>query len=196
MYKMKSNSPCRNNQDPITLEPLEGQVIEIGDGPKKNCYDPISLFALYRQAIETNRPFRDPLNPAYTISPEEIQNLIYLVKRQMGRKYRPPIPPPRPIYSQSSFLIEPYNTDYDKIVLDDATLGYLPVLPLEYSTQLRDRILQLWNQYRLLEDVQRGQAIGYHIRVPILKPLDYWKSSSKSQEQKFKELIQEADRYL
>lgn len=87
---------CYNEDDPVTMEafadlPVEElrNVVRVGPGPRKHCYQLESIFGVYKTGRDAGRAPRDPLNRSHSLTNAETAN----INAKMGRRnasYRPP----------------------------------------------------------------------------------------------------------
>lgn len=74
---------CSNDVDPVTLEKLSSlntkeleAIIAIGDEKKKHCMTAASAYGVYFEAAKQSKRPRDPLNPSYEFTKEDIERVL------------------------------------------------------------------------------------------------------------------------
>lgn len=88
---------CNNDADPISFDKFEDldeheldMLVEIGQGPKKNCYMLENIYNVYKTAIESKKDPKDPMNPQHILTKKEIED-INTKKKQRDPSYQPPV---------------------------------------------------------------------------------------------------------
>jgi len=78
---------CHNDIDPITTDEFSEmnatdryEAIKLGSG---NCYRLDSIFEQYRISVAEGKPVKDPMNPGYTLTAEDIA----LIDKSMSEKF-------------------------------------------------------------------------------------------------------------
>lgn len=209
---------CSEMLDAITYEEFSAYrkkklqlVVAIGpDDGKKHCYYVKSLHGLWRDAVESNKPFKDPLDPSHRVTQAE-QDEIYKKMRYVDPQYkRPekqvPIDPrlqmkiqedartPNFYHITVSFRLGQVATYWD--------LGYIPAdIDQEESgsldmtsTAMAGKIYQLFNKGRIFKK-NFIPIDGNCCRIHLWKKPGYWGTGAERL-QKFRALMEEIDRAL
>ena len=189
---LRLSETCNNTYDPVSLEQFSDMGLQqlktlvlVGDGPKKNAYLLENIYMVYKTAVEANKLPRDPMNPSYTLSIEEISSINSMMSlSQKGYKppcvkERPPYPPGYEISIQQSMR---YTGFYEINVVCDGTVRKdLGVVPgwvesadtgstSDTSAVLLGGVRELWDK-RLLMDPsgERKCSVGLKRRA------GYWR---------------------
>lgn len=79
----KIEQMCSNDVDPVTLEKLSAlntqeleKIIAIGDERKKHCLTAASAYGVYLEAAKQSKRPRDPLNPSYEFTKDDIERIL------------------------------------------------------------------------------------------------------------------------
>jgi hypothetical protein len=87
---------CNNDADPISMESFADidldqlkSVVMIGTGKKRNCYLLGNIYQVYKTAIESNKPVKDPMDPSHVLTNDEIADINKKMKKH-DPKYKPP----------------------------------------------------------------------------------------------------------
>lgn len=209
---------CSEMLDAITYEEFSGfrkkklqLVVAIGpEGSKKHCYYVKSLHGLWKNAVQHNQAFKDPLDPSHRVTEKE-QDEIYQKMRYVDPAYKRPtrkeeIDPrlsmkieeratvPNFYHISVSFRLGQVATHWD--------LGYIPAdidqdvsgsLDMT-STAMAGKIYQLFNKGRIFKR-NFIPIDGNCCRIHLWKKPSYW-GEGEEKLRKFRELMAEIDRAM
>lgn len=187
---------CNNEYDPVSLDRFSDislqqlkSLVFVGDGPKKNAYILENIYMVYKTAIEENKMPRDPMNPSYSLTIDEISRINELMAA-CSKGYKPPKVKERPPYppgygisiQQSNRYVGFYeiNVVCDGMVRRDLGLvpGWVEAADTgstsDTSAVLLGGIRELWDR-RLLMDAsgERKCTVGLKRRA------GYWRHGMK-----------------
>jgi hypothetical protein len=184
---------CHNDTEPITMDRFEDmstedleRLVYIGKDKMKNCYLVDSIHEVYKNAVLSQKEFRDPVNPSHVVTSDEIATINKLMKKN-DPKYKPPVykkveKVPKDydlviIPSPHSYLFFQINITYQNRIKYD--LGVVPAFveadhtgSVDYtSAVLVTNIRELWEQGKLLNT--NGTCKEETNRI-LKKPFQYW----------------------
>lgn len=189
---LQLSETCNNTYDPVSLDQFCDMSMDqlktlvlIGDGQKKNAYLLQNIYMVYKTAVEGNKLPKDPMNPSYTLTIEEISAINRMMSLSQKEykppcvKERPPYPPGYEVSIQQSML---YIGFYEINVVCDGTVRKgLGVVPgwveandtgstSDTSAVLLGGVRELWDR-RLLMDAsgERKCSVGLKRRA------GYWR---------------------
>ena len=184
---------CKNEQDPITLEPFaemskdeRKSLVSIGKDGNKHCMLLSSAYMIYENAIKNNKQPRDPYNPKHVFTDKEVKDIL----RKMKHKYEKFV---APVYApfvvpngiELRFLPDVIGRFYKIAVLMDNDiiydLGWLPtnIEPddtgsTDYSTAVvMTNIRELWENGKLFNSYKPG-FMQVADEIPLPKSKDFW----------------------
>jgi hypothetical protein len=184
---------CNNDTDPISMDNFEDLTVEqleniiaIGDGTKKNCYLLENIYEVYKTAVQSRKPAKDPINPSHTLTNAEIETINKKMKAQ-NPKYEPPrYESPRPYPRGYELEIEPspvyMNYFTVKVMLNNAIKFDLGLIPgwveshhtgsVDYTTGvLLSNLRDLWDKRLFMNSVQSC------CNVRLRRGYNYWQGS-------------------
>lgn len=188
---------CHNDADPITMENFEDMTVEelnnlvlIGEGEKKNCYILENIYQVYKTAVETKKPVKDPMDPSYELSDAEIKMINKMMKAK-DAKYKPPkyvSPKPYPKGYELSIDYSPMYQGYFTIKVMKNTqvkfdLGLIPgwvevnhTKSADYTTGvLLANIRELWEKKKFMD------GVSHCCSVNLRRNYSYWQGAGWKQ---------------
>lgn len=209
---------CSEMLDAITYEEFKDfrkkklhLVVAIGpDDSKKHCYYVKSLHGLWKDSVQNNKPFKDPLDPSHRVTMKE-QDDIYKKMRYIDPKYKRPereqaIDPrlsmkieeeaatPNFYHITVTFRLGQVSAYWD--------LGYIPA-DIEHeesgsldmtSTAMAGKIYQLFNKGRIFKS-NFIPIDGNCCRIHLWKKPAFW-GTGEERLNKFRALMEEIDRAM
>ena len=188
---------CHNDADPITMDNFEDMSLEdlqnlvlIGLGEKKNCYVLENIYQVYKTAVESKKPVKDPMDPSYELTEAEIKTINKKMKAK-DPSYKPPkYVSPKP-YPKGYELVIDYSPIYQgyftiKVMKNTHVKFDLGLLPgwvesnhtksADYTTGvLLANIRELWEKKKFMD------GITHCCNVNLRKNYSYWQGSSWKQ---------------
>lgn len=201
---------CHNDADPITMENFEDMTLEelqdlvlVGPGEKKNCYVLDNIYQVYKTAVESKKPIKDPMDPSHELSDAEIADINKKMKAK-DSKYKPPkFVSPKP-YPKGYELVINYSTVYQgyftiKVMKNTQVKFDLGLIPgwvevthtksADYTTGvLLANIRELWEKKKFMDSVSQC------CNVTLRRNYTYWQGSGWRQ--KFIDLCNEVKNLL
>jgi hypothetical protein len=190
---------CNNEYDPISLDKFADMSLEdiesiiyVGEGPKKNGYLLRNIYEVYKLAVICNKLPRDPMNPSYYLTYEEIDKI-----NEFMRKTTPSYEPPKFIEKKE------YPEGYELVIKEcfahsscfEITINYLEEVEFHLglipgwvetchtgssditSAVLLSNIRELWEKKIMMEVT--GRSI--HKKLKLKKSFGYWVSENWKQ---------------
>lgn len=184
---------CRNQEDPIMMDPYEDGTIEemrslikLGSG---FCYTAETLDHHVKSSIERGVPIKDMLNPAYRLDAADFGALEEAAKRSK-KAYRLPIEPSiKPAAHYKLFIGVANEPDYKLVFMFDERKvkksasggldysaaipegGWIGYLPGTGSAELERLIREAFARGRLFTQAMRPfKCCRFHLK----KTKDYW----------------------
>jgi hypothetical protein len=166
---------CNNDYEPILMENFSDMseedlklIVHIGEGSKKNCYHIDTIYEIYKNAVLSKKPAKDPMNPSYTLSENDIK-LINKTMKLRDPKYKSPKYTSPRAYPRGWDLIIDMETNHAGIFFhirvkkETRTKFDLGLVPgwieinhtgsSDYTTGvLLTNIRELWDKKKLLSD--------------------------------------------
>ncbi len=209
---------CSEMLDAITYEEFNTfrkkklhLIVAIGpETSKKHCYYVKSLHGLWRDSVQNNKPFKDPLDPSHRVSAKE-QDEIYKKMRYIDPSYKRPerqqaIDPrlnmkieEEPSHPGLFHITVTFRLGQVAVFWD---LGFIPAdldqdqtgsLDMT-STAMAGKIYQLFAKGRIFKS-NFIPIDGSCCRIHLWKKPEFW-GEGEERLRKFRELMQEIDRAM
>jgi hypothetical protein len=182
---------CNNDYDPIMMDDFKDMtkedlqnIVKIGPGNKQNCYVLENIYEVYKAAVLSKKPAKDPMNPNHVLTDKEIKEINKKMKEKNPNHKAPKYLSPKPYPPGYELVIElsPMHMNYFQLSVTKNrqlkhNLGVVPGWVETHHTGSADNttgvllanIRSLWDKKLLMDNVNSC------CNVPLKRNVAYWR---------------------